>query len=259
MTSLASTAQAFVNARHQDIVLFEYPGQKPDTFEQAYQIQDAAIALKGEAVGGWKVGRVPDHLVEQFGANRLAGPIFSSTIVYAPANAILDMPVLQGFAAAEAELMLRIGANTRGVRTLPDARAVVDEVRFGLEIASSPFAGINDYGPAVTASDFGNNNGLVLGPVVEGWQDRDLLNAPVELVIDGVVAGQGKAVNMLDGPFGAVAFLLELLERRGIDVPIGTWVSTGAITGVHKIVQGQSSTATFDGRETVSAHMRAAT
>ena len=33
----------------------------------------------------------------------------------------------------------------------------------GIEIASSPLVNINDYGPAVVASDFGNNAGLLLG------------------------------------------------------------------------------------------------
>ncbi len=38
----------------------------------------------------------------------------------------------------------------------------------GIEIASSPLQNINDYGPAVVASDFGNNAGLLLGAEVAG-------------------------------------------------------------------------------------------
>jgi 2-keto-4-pentenoate hydratase len=259
VANLTDIAEAFVAARRQDKVLSDYPGQIPQSFDHAYKIQDAAIALNGSAVGGWKVGRVPDQLVAHYGAERLVGPIFSDSMVYAPSEGAVTVPVLQGFAAVEAELMLRIGGDATGVRSLTDARAVVDEVRFGLEIASSPFSGINDHGPAVTASDFGNNYGLVLGPLVEGWQDRDLLNTPVELMIDGELIGQGKAATMLDGPFGAVSFLLQLLEKRGIEVPAGTWVSTGAITGVHKISAGQTGKAIFGQNEVVSAIMQIAT
>lgn len=243
-------ASRLVAARNANHVLFDYPGPMPCSLHEAYAIQDAAIALVDDHVAGWKVGRVLDEHVAGVGANRLAGPIFARRILQAPSPA--GMPVLSGFAAVEAELLLRIGP---GAHPVPDAAAaaeLVDEVRLGIEIASSPFPGINAHGPAVTVSDFGNNHGLLLGPVVADWQGRDLLGAATELWIDGALAGTGRAADMLDGPFGAVAFLLNLLAARGISVPPGTWVSTGAITGVHPIHAGQSAMARFDGRETLS-------
>lgn len=252
-------AKALVEARRHDSLLDDYPGLKPASLSAAYQIQDAAISLHGGAIGGWKVGRVADDLAAQYGSKRLAGPIFSNQIVFSRDSQPVEMPMLRGFAAVEAELMLRIGHPSKGVRNTDDARSVVDEIRFGLEIASSPFRGINEHGPAVTASDFGNNYGLVIGPVVEGWRDRDLANAQVELMIDGAVVGRGKTATMLDGPFGSVAYLMALLEQRGIAIPSGTWVSTGAITGVHQITVGQTAVAVFGGREAVSVSLRGAT
>jgi 2-keto-4-pentenoate hydratase len=50
---------------------------------------------------------------------------------------------------------------------------------------------------------------------------------------------------MLDGPLGAVRFLLAHLAGRGIDTSGGLWVSTGAVTGVHDIAVGQSAVADF--------------
>lgn len=258
VTAVTKIAEAFVEARRQDKVLDQYPGQKPESLDHAYAIQDAAIKMRHNAVGGWKVGRVQDHLVTEFDAERLVGPIFADAIIFAKNEEPLDVPVLRGFAAVEAELMLRVSRDTTGVRSPTDAHSVIDKVRFGLEIASSPFAGINDHGPAVTASDFGNNYGLVLGPVIADWRSRDLLQASVELLIDGIQTGVGKAADMLDGPFGAASFLFQLLAKRGIAVPTGTWISTGAITGVHKIMAGQACTAIFDGKEVVSARMHSA-
>ena len=43
---------------------------------------------------------------------------------------------------------------------------------------------------------------------------------------------------MLDGPFGAACFLFNHLARRGIAVPPGTWISSGAVTGVHRVAIG---------------------
>lgn len=256
VTSLAPDAIAgrLVAARRANQILADYPGPMPRSLQEAYAIQDAAIAIDGDAIGGWKVGRVLDEHVASAGANRLAGPIFARRIRIAPdgAGPPVAMPVLSGFAAVEAELLLRIAP---GAHPVPDAEAaarLVDEVRLGIEIASSPLPGINSHGPAVTISDFGNNHGLLLGPVITDWRTRNLLGAMVELSIDGNKTGTGRAIDMLDGPFGAVAFLLNLLAGRGIALPPGTWVSTGAITGVHPIVTGQSATVRFEGREALS-------
>jgi 2-keto-4-pentenoate hydratase len=250
-------ARSFVQARRNNDVVADYPGALPTNLADAYSIQDDAIRLVGKPVGGWKVGRIAPHLVPEFGVDRLVGPIFADSIFSADASPFVTMPVLHGFAAAEAELMLRIGTAVPHAVDLLSIRDYIDEVRFGLEIASSPFTGINDHGPAVTASDFGNNFGLVLGPKIEDWQERDLMAAPVELRLDGAIAGVGQLSNMLDGPFGAAAFLANLLAARGIALTPGTWISTGAITGVHQMTAGQSIHATFDNVFAVSCETHA--
>lgn len=247
-------ARALLAARASGAALGDYPGAVPRTMAEAYAIQDAAIALDGRRVGGWKVGRIAADLVDRFGDDRLAGPIFTDEIVEADAV----MPVYAGgFAAAEAELILRfgeVGETSYDIETVKDCIA---EVRIGIEIASSPFGAINRGGPAVTASDYGNNKGLVLGPAVADWRRRDLLVMPVTLAIDGVEAGAATMETMLDGPFGAALFLIRQLRRRNIPIMPGTWVSTGAITGVHEIRPGQRAEALFDGTLRVACSVRA--
>jgi 2-keto-4-pentenoate hydratase len=252
-----SIAEAFVDARGSGAIIADYPGDIPAALEEAYQIQDSAIALTGKTVGGWKVGRIAAPLVGAYGADRIAGPVFSDQIVPAPDGMAPDMPVLPGFAAIEAELLLRVGTKPPSGLTIDDACHYIDEVRFGLEVASSPFPGINDYGPAVTITDFGNNFGLVLGPRIDDWQARDLLNAPVSLSIDGDLVGEGRLAEMLDGPFGAFCFLADSLAKRRLALEPGQWVSTGAITGVHPIAPGQRAEATFDGGFAVSCRCTA--
>lgn len=245
-SSLASIAETFVHARQRALLIADYPGTVPADMAAAYAVQDEAIGLFGRAIGGWKVGRIPAPLDAQYGANRLVGPIFAHQIVEAD-GATPDMAILPGFAAAEAELMIQVAATPPADMTIAQAADYVREVRFGLEMASSPFTGINDGGPAVTASDFGNNHGLVLGPVIADWAERDVMNAPVRLTIDGVVQGENSLSNMLDGPFGAFVFLNALLHARGRPLQAGDWISSGAITGVHRIAAGQIAEASFDG------------
>ncbi len=247
MGDFRAIAEAFVDARRSARALPDYPGTAPQDLAGAYQIQDAAIAIDGRMIVGWKVGRINPPLDTELGANRLAGPIFADTVVVA-ADGVPEMPVFaDGFAAAEAELLLHIAPGNADARPATDAetRIVIDEVRLGIEIASSPYPGINSDGPAVTASDYGNNHGLVIGAPLAGWQDIDLCAIPVRTLIDGEVIGAATAATMLDGPYGAVRFLLANLASRGIDISAGTWVSSGAITGVHPVAPGQRVEAIF--------------
>lgn len=242
-------ARAFVEARNSGAGIPDYPGQPPQSLDEAYAIQARAIGLFGGRVAGWKVGRIPDPLVERYGINRLAGPIFADSVVDIAANpdSAPAMPIFaEGFGAAEAEYLLRIGSlPPRFDRDWTNAAAAefVDSVHVGIEVASSPFPGINEHGPAVTVSDFGNNNGLVIGPAIDakgGFHDWT-----VALTVDGETAGTGTAGGMLDGPFGAVRFLFALAAERHLPLAPGQWVSTGAVTGVHQVPVGAAVEARF--------------
>lgn len=237
-------ARAFVDARNAGTALATYPGALPASMSQAYAVQDAALSLADRSVAGWKVGRINPPID---GLDRLAGPIFAATVAQDGA----DMPVFSdGFAAAEAEFMLRIARAPDPAKTgytMEEARDMVDAVHVGIEVASSPYPGINTDGPLVTISDFGNNHGLVLGAELPGWRTCDLNAIPVTLSIGGVEAGAATTATMLDGPFGAVRFLLEHLAGRGIPLAAGQWVSTGAVTGVHQVVVGDAIEARFGG------------
>lgn len=243
-------ARAFVTARQAGRALDDYPGEKPGGLAEAYAVQDAAIALAGGRIAGWKVGKIDPPLD---GTDRLAGPIFADRIV--AGDPVPAMPVFRdGFAAAEAEFLLRLGTTpdpAKRAYSEAEARALIDAVHIGIEIASSPYGGINADGPAVTVSDFGNNNGLVVGDEIPGWRDRDLSAMSVELLVDGARVGADTAATMLDGPWGAARFLLEHMAARGHPLGAGTWISTGAVTGVHRVGIGAAVEARFDGRLSV--------
>lgn len=240
-------ADRFLAARRGATGLADYPGPPPATLEDGYAIQAAAMARSADRVAGWKVGRILPPLAERYGCDRLAGPIFAASLGAADGDAtgfVFD----HGFGAAEAEFLLRIGhAPVAGQRhfTLEEAAAHIDAVHIGIEIASSPFEGINDHGPAVTISDFGNNNGLLVGPAVPDWRSGAYIEQAVVTRIDGFAVGTGTAAAFTDGAIGSVRFLLEHLAARGMALEPGWWISTGAITGVHPVRPGQDVEADF--------------
>ena len=246
----AGVARALVAARRAAQVLAAYPGPPPITLEAAYRIQDEGMRLDGRPVAGWKVGRVPDPDATLLGSNRLAGPIFAGTIVLAQPGSVAALPAYAGgFIAIEAEYMLRLRIPAGGRLPTNDAATLewIDEVRLGIEIASSPYPGINNDGPCVTVSDFGNNAGVLLGSTIDDWRTRDLCAIDVTTLIAGQEVGRAKASGMLDGPFGSLRFLLANLAERAISPQPGWWISSGAVTGVHAARIGDSAAVHFAG------------
>ncbi|HYE28417.1 MAG TPA: 2-keto-4-pentenoate hydratase [Allosphingosinicella sp.] len=251
----AAIAGRFLAARRQAGGLDGYPGDLPETLDRAYAVQDAAIAAWRKPVLGWKVGRINPPLAERLGSDRLTGPIFAVQMAGASGEGPA-MPVFaQGFAAGEAEFLLRIGrAPAPGqVRfTLDEAAALIESVHVGIEIASSPLGSINQLGPIAVVSDFGNNNGLVVGPEIPHWRSSGFEDWLVTTLIDGVEAGSGRASAFPDGAIGAARFLFELMAKRGIALAPGQWISSGAVGGVHDARAGQRVQARFADLYTVA-------
>lgn len=257
----AIIAEHFLSARRSAAGLVDYPGPLPRSLDEAYRIQDAAISSWPRPVIGWKVGRVPPPFLEQYRIDRLAGPIFASRHALADDEPV-EMAVFdQGFAAGEAEFLLRIGASPAVGKTkfsLSEAADLIDAVHIGIEIASSPLAAINDIGPVAVVSDFGNNNGIVIGPAISDWRSSGFEEWPVATLIDGLEVGVGRASSFPDGAIGSARFLFELMAGRGIRLEPGQWISSGAVTGVHDALPGQVVEASFNGARSVRATLVAA-
>jgi len=254
-------AEAFVAARREKRALVSFPGEAPQSLTDAYTIQDIAIDIDRREIVGWKVGRINPPLDIELASDRLAGPIFADSVVAVADGDVPEMPVFaDGFAAAEAEFLLHVAPGWDGVVPGDDAgtRAILDAVHIGIEVASSPYPGINADGPLVTISDYGNNYGLVIGPPLAGWRTIDFDAITVRLEIGGDLAGEATTATMLDGPLGAVRFLLGNLAAREIDCSAGIWISTGAVTGVHPVRPGQQVVALFADHGTVSCRIVAA-
>ena len=244
-------AAEFVRARRSAGSFTKYPGSPPPDLAAAYRCQDEAISLWKDSVAGWKVGWIPEPLSQKFGAQRLVGPIFEHSVQRSNGSAVVDAPVFaQGFAAVEAEFVVQLAKDAPANVTewsAETARRFVKTMYIGIEIASSPLQNINDFGPAVVTSDFGNNAGLLLGAEIVDWQTRPLESMNCETRIDGNVVGRGSAAHVSGGPLTALAFALRVNARRGRPLRAGDFVSTGAATGVHSIQAGQSAEAIFTG------------
>lgn len=244
---LHALAAQFVKARLHAAAMTNYPGEAPTDLDAAYAVQDAAIALWPDEIAGWKVGLIREDLRAQFQAERLAGPIFRSQVFGATGEVELPM-IGGGFGAVEAELVLVVERTPPADKlewSAEEASHFAAAMHVGVEFAGSPFRGINDFGPAVTASDFGNNAGLVLGAEIQHWRAQPVEALAAETFVDGVSVGYGSGANVPGGPLAAFAFILAHCAKRGLALKPGDLISTGAITGVHVVEAGQSARVDF--------------
>ena len=240
-------ALAFVIARANDTELKTFPNDLlPPDLASAYQCQNQAIAAWPDTVGGWKVGQIPMGLREKVKCDRLAGPIFSSTIAHGDG---LTVPICRnGFAAVEAEYVALINEDSPAGKihwTLEEAQAAVGSLHIGIEIASCPLKTVNDLGPTAVIAAFGNNFGLVVGPEIEGWADRAMESLKSSGFIDGKKVGEGGAFNLTGGILRSVQFALEQAAQNGHPMQAGSYIATGQTNGIHDITSGQKAHFSF--------------
>jgi 2-keto-4-pentenoate hydratase len=236
-------AAELVAARRDGRSLTRFPGAVPASMAEAYQIQESAMSRWQDSLVGWKIGYIPADQRTAGDPDRLVGPIWRQQYHLSEkhASAVEVGIFTSGFAAVEAELVIRLGqdlpAHERGGWTSEEAADLEQRLLVGIEVASSPIPDINSLGPTVIAADFGNNNGLVLGPSLAEAAQQALIQ--LSCVVDGRLIGEGSSDSLPGGIFQGLATALDVLTSRGQPVSAGMVFATGAITGIHPIGPGQ--------------------
>lgn len=239
MDALQGLARRLVEARLLARSLPEFPGAVPDTLDDAYAVQCAAIALWPDAIAGWKVGRLSADLADRYGVDRFLGPVFETGVSCAVEGASASFAMFAGGSAAfEAEYVVFVDRDAAGMVT--PARMTT-----GIEVASSPIATLPALGSLASVADLGNNAGQIIGVPVA----LELLARPVTLICKTRVA-TGPVVSrtaeaLPGGPATALAFAIAQAEQLGLPLQPGQFVSTGAVTGMHAVEPGQACRADF--------------
>ncbi|MBB3861281.1 2-keto-4-pentenoate hydratase [Novosphingobium hassiacum] len=218
----------------------------PADVAQAYAMQAELVAQWGEPVVGWKVGRFLGEEEQRFGVNRFVGPIFAGTVEdVTPAVEAIFPAIEGGTSAFEAEVIAVLAQDLPVGKTDWTAETIgvaISDWHIGIEVAGCPVPGLGTMGALPSVAVFGNNLALLVGPAVS----EDQVDAiSCETHIDGALAGSARAASLPGGPKTAVAFALNQLSAMGVALKAGTFLSTGAITGVHAVDIGQSCTADF--------------
>lgn len=231
-----------VEARLDALVMQDFPGELPTSIDQAYGIQFASIAHWPDDVAGWKVARLPPHDRGKFPAERLAGPVFATSVREVEAGSNTVGQICQGgFAAIEAEFVLELGATIPPSDREWSDRDILEHVAGaygGAEIASSPMPSVIELGCMAIIPDLGISTGVIIGPEIQGFESLPGDALSVRVSVDGEVMGKAQPGPIGGAPFDAMRFLIAHCGRHGIELPEGSLVSTGLLTAVHEVTVG---------------------
>ena len=253
MSTIEAIAKHLTEMRRSGRTVTGFPGEVPSTFDAAYDIQDAVLALCPGALAGWKVALVRPEFREQFGTDRYVGPLLAHNVREA-ATGSMDFAVYDsGNTGIEAEFAFCVTRDlTPGGSDFADA---LGPLHLAVEIVGSPIADLPGRGPAAAIADHGNNIGFVFGRALADWRARPLDSLVTRVEIDGMTVGEGSAAKVSGGPMAAIAHLVAVLDRRGRRIKAGDWISTGATTGVHRADPGAAVLVTYGDLGTIALRL----
>lgn len=193
----------------------------------AFAVQQRTLALRGQAIGGWKVG-----------AKSPAGPIQGAPL---PADRLLeagavvrreDYPVL----GLELEIAFRFGRVFE-----PSAVPYADEVVLAgvasmlatIEIVSSRFAQWPDVDKLCQLADLQNHGALACGEAVAYAASFPFATPSLTFTFDGVDIVKSPVANPAGDPRRLLAWVVNHCTAQGITVDSDVVVTTGSYTGMH--------------------------
>lgn len=221
----------------------------------AYRAAWDVRAALGWEVGGWKIAAFKKDMQRQLRAEApIYGPVYRHLIAASPHTVQLAS---QCSPIPEAEFVAKLGANLPprdAPYTRDEAMAAVASFHPGIELAECRFVHDDNFPPLpAILADGAGGGGLVYGPEIADWRNRDLSGQTVRLLSDGRERRQGNAGDALGHPIEPVLWLANTLSRRGIGLEAGQVISTGTLTGMLAPKAGETFVADFGEFGAVSA------
>ena len=201
--------------------------------DDAYRIQDAlhkvmAAAGRGE-IAGWKIALTSKAMQQMTGVDQpAAGAIFSKVVHASPVRVVVASYHHLG---VEFEVAVRLAEAlpaSGGPWTRASVASKVAACLPAFELVEDGDADYKTLDAFTLIAQNTWNGGVVLGPAVADWRRVDLEHAVTRCWVNDQPAGQGKTGDAMGHPFEAVAWVANLLNRRGRRLERGMVVMTGS-------------------------------
>ena len=201
--------------------------------DDAYRVQDALHKLMVEAgrgeIAGWKIALTSKAMQQMTGVDQpAAGAIFSKVVHPSPAR--IDVAAYH-HVGVEFEVAVRVDDDlpaSGGPWTRMKVARRVSECLPAFELVEDGDADYKTLDAFTLVSQNTWNGGVVLGVPSADWRAVDLERAITRCWVNDQLAGQGKTGDAMGHPFEAVAWLANLLTRRGRTLERGMIVMTGS-------------------------------
>jgi 2-keto-4-pentenoate hydratase len=225
---------------------------RAEPLEEAYRIQDAmhrllAGAGRGE-IAGWKIALTSKAMQQMTGVDQpAAGAIFSKVVHPSPAR--VDVAAYHHL-GVEFEIAVRLADDLPaggGPWTRGSVAARVAACLPAFELVEDGDADYKTLDAFTLIAQNTWNGGVVLGTGTADWRAVDLETAVTRCFINDAPAGQGKTGDAMGHPFEAVAWVANLLNRRGRRLERGMIVMTGSSITTRFPAPGDRIRFTVDG------------
>lgn len=226
---------------------------RPSTSEEALSIQSAAAALwcdqMDDSIGAWKCG-LP------MGDKLILGPIFTRTIDTVPPVSVWPTG---GLALVEPEFAFFLGCDLPA-RDEPYTPAEIDaavvRTHLALELIHSRYENMKDCSFPEHIADFLVNQGLFIGPEVDGARAAQTCELTVNVsYTQSTTSHAGKY------PFGhprdPLYWFVEYQRRRGQGLVTGQAIITGSFAGVLEIPLNTDIRIEYEGLGAIDVHFKA--
>jgi len=245
-TAIDHAARLLIDARESGTKLAGFPLEvAPASAAAAEAIDDRVAEITGWEVFGWKIGCTSEHAQKLLGS---PGPFAGRVYRIVDSGSTLTEPDDDEDILIEGELAFRLGDDLAAANH-PISRANVDaaieSVMPAIEVVGGRFADFLGTPVDSIAADSGGNTLLVVGDPAESFDPDRLADAAGSMAVDGKKTGAGTGADVLGSPVSALAWLVDHLGGRGIDLWAGQVVTTGTFTQVASLPQGSTATADF--------------
>lgn len=220
----------------------------PQSRDEAYAAQQAAISASGHKLCGYKIGATSAEIQTMLGLEEaFYGPVFDVDC-YASKSAIKVHE--QHGAKVEPEFVICLGKDIKpqnqAIVTNADVEAAIDWVAPAFEIIGSRWADFGDYRGFCVIADFGSNLALTVGEPFSDWRELDLSCSPVALSINGEEVASGHSgLSIAGNPISIVSWLANHPGMRQHGLKKGEIISCGTCTEVKPVKAGDHLSADY--------------
>jgi 2-keto-4-pentenoate hydratase len=211
------------------------PSFAPRHLTQAYETQQAFVALKARACGpvvGHKIALTTPQMRALVGLDSpIAGCLLSRQVVRGPATVRESS---YGRLLVEFEIAFQMESDLAADRApfAPgDVAAAVRAVMPAFELADDRGADYTTL-PArglELAADNAWNEGAVLGAPIDDWRGIDFAAVRGVAYMNGVAVGEGRGADSMGHPLAALAWIANHLAGRGQALRAGDFVLSGSL------------------------------